>query len=232
MDEDISSKPALRLSPHEKRNFSHRFQWLHAFILYGLTTLFWVTAKDFIQFARYKNNNVSNASDGENRLILFKIVILKVVYFLVFLLVPVLLFSISFTQVLMGFLLMHFIAGVVLTVIFQLAHSLEGTNHPLPKNGVLENDWAIHQMNTTMNFSPDNRLLSWYVGGLNYQVEHHLFPRISHVHYPALSRIVRSTASEYHIPYLQHQTFRKAITAHIYFLKKLGKISSLEEAIG
>ena len=232
MDDDIAPKPALRLSPHDNQNFSHRFQWIHAFVLYGLTTLFWVTAKDFIQYARYKKNNVSSASDNQHRLILFKIILLKIVYFSVFLVVPVLLLSIPFAQVLTGFIIMHFIAGLVLTVIFQLAHSLEGTHHPIPKNGVLENDWAIHQMSTTMNFSPDNKFLSWYVGGLNYQVEHHLFPRISHVHYPAISKIVRNTAEEYNIPYLQHSTLGKAIAAHIYFLKKLGKVPSLDEAIG
>jgi len=233
MDDDIASKPALRLSPHAKSSPLHRFQWIHGFLLYGLTTLFWVTAKDFIQYAKYKKNKVSTASGAKSVWILGKIIILKVVYFAVFFVAPIVIFKIPFIQVLTGFLLMHFIAGLLLTVIFQLAHSLEGTSHPLPdKNGILENDWAIHQMNTTMNFSPQSRLLSWYVGGLNYQVEHHLFPKISHVHYPAISAIVRSTAAEFNIPYLQHDTFLQALKAHVRFLKKLGKLPDLEEAIG
>jgi linoleoyl-CoA desaturase len=128
---------------------------------------------------------------------------------------------------------MHFLAGVILTVIFQLAHTLEGTSHPLPdEEGVIDNDWAIHQMNTTMNFSPDNQVLSWYVGGLNFQVEHHLFPRISHVHYPAIAPIVKATADEFNIPYLQHNSFFAALRAHISFLKKLGRLPDIEEAIG
>jgi len=91
-----------------------------------------------------------------------------------------------------GYLLMQFISGVVLTVVFQLAHTVEGTTHPLPnKDYTIENNWAIHQLNTTVNFSRKNKLLSWYVGGLNFQVEHHLFPTICHVHYPEVSEIVK-----------------------------------------
>lgn len=232
MDDDIASKPAIRLSPHTPVSKAHKFQWVHAFFMYGLTTLYWVTAKDLVQYFRYKRNRVNTASASENRIILAKIFVLKLIYFSFFIILPVAL-GVAFIKVLVGFLLMHFLAGVILTVIFQLAHSLEGTTHPLPNSeGIIENDWAIHQMNTTMNFSPGNKWLSWYVGGLNFQVEHHLFPRVSHVHYPALAQIVQSTAREYGIPYLQHPTFFEALNAHIFYLKKLGRLPDLEEAIG
>jgi len=128
---------------------------------------------------------------------------------------------------------MHFLAGVILTVVFQLAHSLEGTTHPMPNDkGIVANDWAIHQMNTTMNFSPRNKWLSWYVGGLNFQVEHHLFPRIAHVHYPAIAPIVQAVAAEFHVPYLAHARFRTAFSAHVDFLKKLGRAPDWKDAIG
>ncbi|MBC8033000.1 MAG: fatty acid desaturase, partial [Chitinophagaceae bacterium] len=109
---------------------------------------------------------------------------------------------------------------------------LEGTEHPIPHNGIIENDWAIHQLETTMNFSRNNKWLSWYVGGLNFQVEHHLFPRISHVHYPALSLIVKETTREFNIPYRENKTFMQAFKSHVDFLKKLGKLPDLNEAIG
>jgi len=233
MDDDIASKPALRLSPHLPAGRAYKYQWFHAFFLYGLTTLYWVTGKDFVQFHRYRKNNVNTGTAAQNRVFLFKLVLLKAAYFFVIMVVPVVFFNIPFLQVLAGFLLMHFLAGVILTVIFQLAHSLEGTTHPMPTSlGVIENDWAIHQMNTTTNFSPKNKLLSWYVGGLNFQVEHHLFPKISHIHYPAIAPIVEQTAREFNIPYLQYETFGSALKAHIAFLKKLGKLPDLEEAIG
>lgn len=233
MDDDIASKPAIRLSPHAPVTKMHRYQWIHGFLLYGLTTLYWVTAKDFVQYAKYKKTKVSTAKGNEHYIILAKNIFLKLCYFFVFLVAPTVFFGIPFVQVLTGFLLMHFIAGLILTVVFQMAHSLEGTTHPLPNHlGVIENDWAIHQMNTTMNFSPDSKLLSWYVGGLNFQVEHHLFPRISHVHYPKIAPIVKQTAEEYGIPYLQHDSFTDAFKAHVRFLKKLGKLPDLDEAIG
>ena len=233
MDEDIDDKLVLRFSPHTKVKRVHRFQWLYSFLFYGLTTLYWVLGKDFVQYVKFKNNGVNAASAGENRIMLAKIIALKIVYLFVFLVMPTLFFNIPFGQVLAGFLLMHFIAGIILTVVFQLAHSVEGTAHPLPdENGVIENDWAIHQLNTTVNFSRRNKWLSWYVGGLNFQIEHHLFPRISHVHYPAISGIVKSTAEEFGIPYLENQTFGQALNSHIDFLKKLGRLPDLNEAIG
>jgi linoleoyl-CoA desaturase len=233
MDEDIAPKPAIRLCPHSRVTRWNRYQWIHAFFIYGLTTLFWVTAKDFLQYVRYKKNKVSAASVKEHRLILIKMILLKILYFLTFLVLPILVTDIPIIQIITGFFVMHFIAGLSLSVVFQLAHSLEGTAHPLPNNkGVIENDWAIHQMNTTMNFSGRNKVLSWLIGGLNYQVEHHLFPRISHVHYPAISSIVKTTASEFNVPYLEYASFGDALRAHIRYLRRLGRLPSLEESIG
>jgi linoleoyl-CoA desaturase len=233
LDDDIASKPALRLSPHTSRTKAHKYQWWHAFLLYGLTTLYWVTAKDFVQFVKYRREKVNTASEAGNRWILAKLLIVKLAYFAIFFVMPVWIFHIPFMQVLTGFLLMHFISGVILTVVFQLAHSLEGTSHPLPNDkGIVANDWAIHQMNTTMNFSPRNKWLSWYVGGLNFQVEHHLFPRIAHVHYPAIAPIVQAVALEFGVPYLAHDRFGLAFRAHVQFLKKLGRPPDWKEAIG
>jgi linoleoyl-CoA desaturase len=233
MDEDIADKLVLRFSPHTEVKRVHRFQWVFAFLFYGITTLYWVTAKDFVQYVKFRKNGVNAGTVAENRWMLAKIITLKVIYLFVFLSVPSLFFQIPFSEVLLGFLLMHFVAGLILTVIFQLAHTVEGTAHPMPDaGGIIENDWAIHQLNTTVNFSRNNKWLSWYVGGLNFQVEHHLFPRISHVHYPAISHIVKSTAEEFNIPYLENKTFGKALQSHIQFLKKLGRLPDLNEAIG
>ena len=233
MDDDIGSKPGLRLSPHTSVSGIHRYQWMYAFLLYGISTLYWVTAKDFLQFFRYRRRQVSGAKNTSPLLALLKLAILKIVYFGFFLVLPTALTSIPFIEVLAGFLLMHFVAGLVLTIVFQLAHSVEGTDHPLPdRDGRVDNQWAIHQMNTTMNFAADNKWLSWYVGGLNFQIEHHLFPKISHVHYPSIANIVETTAAEFDIPYLNHPTFADAFKAHVFFLKKLGKLPELDTAIG
>lgn len=230
MDEDIDDKLILRFTPHTEVKPVHRFQWIYFILFYGLTSLYWVLAKDFVQFVKFKQNGVNSSSKKENRIMLTRIIAVKAVYLFVFLVLPSLCFAIPFGEVIAGFLVMNFVSGLVLTVVFQLAHSLEGTEHPIPnEQGVIENDWAVHQMKTTMNFSRKNKWLSWYVGGLNFQVEHHLFPRISHVHYPRLSTIVKETAAEFNVPYLEHTTFFQAFKSHIIYLKKLGKLPDLNE---
>ncbi|WP_439881814.1 fatty acid desaturase family protein [Pontibacter sp. MBLB2868] len=232
MDEDIQDRLVLRFSPHTKVKFYHKLQWLYAFVFYGLLTLYWVIAKDFVQYFLFIKNGVNNNSDVENRKMLLKVIVMKVLYFFGVLVVPTLFFHIPFTEVLLGFLLMHFVAGIILTVVFQLAHTVEGTTHPRPDaNGTIENDWAIHQMNTTVNFSRDNKFINWYVGGLNYQIEHHLFPRVCHVHYPAISHIVKETAEEYGIPYMENETFWQALRSHIATLRRFGKLPGINEAI-
>jgi linoleoyl-CoA desaturase len=125
---------------------------------------------------------------------------------------------------------MHFFGGLILSFVFQLAHTVEGTDHPLPdETGTINNEWAIHQMTTTVNFSRKNRLISWYVGGLNFQVEHHLFPRICHIHYPKIADIVKTTATEYKVPYMENNSFFSAIKSHFATLKRLGKLPDLNE---
>ena len=230
-DDDIADKPGLRLSPHTHVKSTHRFQALYAIFIYGLVTLYWVTAKDFLQYTRYIRNGLNKNTAAQNRVLLAKIIAVKIGYFLLFLGLPIAA-GIPVLQVIAGFLLMHFIGGVILTVIFQLAHSVEETSFPVPNAaGVVENDWAIHQMNTTVNFSRKNKWLSWYVGGLNFQVEHHLFPKISHVHYPKIAAIVEKTAQEFNVPYLVHPSFGHALRSHFTTLKRFG-MPEMDELMG
>jgi linoleoyl-CoA desaturase len=155
----------------------------------------------------------------------------KIFYFFVTLGIPIIA-GLAVGQVIAGFFIMHFAAGIILTVVFQMAHTVEGTSHPIPdEHGNIENSWAIHQMHTTVNFSHGNKFLTWYLGGLNYQVEHHLFPRICHVHYPALAPIVKKTAQEFGIPYLENKTFADAFRSHMNTLKRFGRLPDINEAI-
>lgn len=231
LDEDIDDKAGMRFSPHTPLRGLHRFQFVYAFFFYGIITLYWVTLKDFTQFRRYVKKGVNPDPRKKNVVTVLKIVAVKLVYFFVILAVPVLC-GMSFLQVLAGFLLLHFIGGFILTVVFQLAHTVEGTSHPLPdENGNVDNNWAIHQLNTTVNFSRHSRWISWYVGGLNFQVEHHLFPRICHVHYPAIAPIVKQTAEEFGVPYLENRTFGAAFSSHMATLRRFGRMPSLDDAV-
>lgn len=232
LDDDIDDKLILRFSPHTNVKWYHKLQFVYAFLFYGILTLYWALLKDFIQFNRYTKDGVNKNTPAENRSTMFKIILSKVIYFFIVIGVPVLFFNIPFGQVMVGFLVMHFIAGLVLTTIFQLAHTVEGTTHPLPNSeGTLENNWAVHQLNTTVNFARHNKFLSWYLGGLNFQVEHHLFPTICHVHYPEVAKIVKSTAEEFGVPYLENKTFWEALGSHVRTLQRFGKLPDINEAL-
>ncbi len=232
-DDDIADKLILKFNPHTPVKWYHKLQVVYAFLFYGILTLYWALLKDFIQFHKYTKQGVNTSTKEQNKSIWVKILISKIVYWAVFFILPVFVFGIPFYQVLLGYLLMQFISGVVLTVIFQLAHTVEGTTHPLPgEDMTIENNWAVHQMNTTVNFSRKSKWISWYVGGLNFQVEHHLFPNICHVHYPAISEIVKSTAEEFGVPYLENKTFGKALKSHMKAIISFGKLPDMNEAIG
>jgi linoleoyl-CoA desaturase len=128
----------------------------------------------------------------------------------------------SIGYLILGFLAMHMTAGITISIVFQLAHLVEGAEFPLPEEGIIYDEWAVHEMKTTSNFAPENRILSWFLGGLNFQVEHHLFPRVCHVHYPEVRNIVKAIAEKRGVPYLEKQSFSKALLSHIALLKRLG----------
>lgn len=224
VDEDISPRGALRMSPDSPWKPFHRFQYIYAWFLYGLMTIIWVVGKDFFRLVRYQRNGLLKKSKA-NVITEWSILLAtKIIYVSYIFVVPMLLLPFAWWQILLGFLAMHYVAGFILAIVFQPAHVVEGTSYLMPDaEGNLENSWAVHQLYTTTNFAHRNRILSWYVGGLNFQVEHHLFPNICHVHYRHIAAIVRETANEYGLPYKMKETFRDALVAHGRLLKELGK---------
>ncbi|HYG04625.1 MAG TPA: acyl-CoA desaturase [Chryseosolibacter sp.] len=224
VDEDISPRGVLRMTPHGEWKTMHQFQYLYAWFFYGLMTLVWITVKDFVRLQRYHQDGMvkkQKASIVREWIILIATKLIYITYIFV---IPFMVLDLPLWQILVGFVIMHYIAGFILAIIFQPAHVIDGTEYPLPnENGVMDNTWAVHQMHTTTNFANNNRLLSWYVGGLNYQVEHHLFPNICHVHYRNISPIVKATAEEFGVPYKSEPTFIGAIIGHAKLLKALGK---------
>jgi linoleoyl-CoA desaturase len=212
LDEDIDTKLALKLSPHGPTTKAHRFQWVYAFFLYMILTLYWGLLKDLVQFFHYKKAGLNKQSKMKNAAWLIKTTIVKIVYFAVFVGLPIYL-GMPVWQAVGGFLIMHAVSGLILSVVFQLAHVVPETDFPQPDaTGLIPRSWAEHQLRTTVNFSTKNKWLSWYVGGLNFQIEHHLFTKVCHVHYPAISTIVKQTAAEYGIPYNEKLSFGEALT--------------------
>ncbi len=228
MDEDLHGNPFLRFSEHAPLLKTQRFQYTYAFLFYALLTVNWFVAKDFIQLISYHRRKIHTDKKTSLTKEFSILLITKIVYFGYMLMIPLVVMDLAWWQILIGFMIMQFTTGFVLSLIFQLAHVVEGTHQPAPNTeGNIENSWAVHQMYTTANFAPRNKVLSWYIGGLNYQIEHHLFHGICHVHYPELSKIVKQTAEEFNIPYIQNPTFFGAVASHLRTLKKLGKGEAL-----
>ncbi len=222
MDEDIEVA-VIRLSPGQDRKFMHRFQAYYAPFLYALMTVYWSIGKDFDQILRYERKELLEANGLTLKRAIVEIIFHKLWYFALLIVAPTLLTDLSWWMVIGGYLLMHFICGLILALIFQSAHVVEETNYYAPdENGSIENNWAIHQMNTTANFANGSTFFSWFIGGLNFQIEHHLFPNICHVHYKKLSKIVKATAKEFNVPYHQHKTFAGALKSHFSMLNQLG----------
>jgi linoleoyl-CoA desaturase len=158
------------------------------------------------------------------------VLVSKVIYFAYMVAIPLLVMDVTWWQWLIGFVTMHVVTGVTLGLVFQMAHVVENTQQPVPdEEGFVETNFAVHQLLTTSNFARKNRFVNWYVGGLNFQVEHHLFPKICSVHYVKLSDITKRVAEKYGIPYLEYPTFGAAIASHYRTLKALGRGNHLVE---
>ena len=221
-DEDID-KGIMRFSPNQPQKNGYRFQAFYAPFLYGLMTIYWLVAKDFQQLVRYKEKNLLAGQGLTLKKAMTEIIFHKMWYVALFIALPLITIALPWYQIMAGFFLMHFICGLFLALIFQPAHVIEETEFFVPDHsGSVENNWAIHQMKTTSNFANGSGAFSWFIGGLNYQIEHHLFPNICHVHYKDISPIVKQTALEFNVPYYHHSTFLKALSSHFTLLNELG----------
>jgi linoleoyl-CoA desaturase len=221
IDEDLEVSPLIRLATGSPHWPVHRFQHLYAWFLYSTSTLFWVWVKDYKYFLQRDLGPYRNKKHPTGEIVILAIA--KVIHLGWTIVIPLMVLNAAWWQFLIGYLAMHLTAGLILGVVFQLAHVVEGPDHVnLNPDGSVEAAWTVHQFSTTANFATGNRLLTAYVGGLNYQVEHHLFPGICSVHYPAITGIVREATAKYGVPYYVQPTLWAAVRSHYRTLKRLG----------
>ncbi|MGL1885432.1 MAG: acyl-CoA desaturase [Reichenbachiella sp.] len=220
-DEDILPRIVFRFSKHQPKYWFHRFQHIYAPIFYCVPLLEWITTKDFIKAFEYKGLKLIASKEfiKEFAGIFFR----KAIYYAIFLVLPVMVIDAPFWSTITMIIVSHAVTGIMLAMIFQTAHVVPNTDFVKPEGDELEKSWASHQLYTTSNYGMNNKVLTWFVGGLNYQVEHHLFPDVCHVHYPAISKIVKETTKEYELPYLSFPTFGAAVAGHFSLLKNMGK---------
>ena len=221
VDSDIDVKPFMRLHEEQPRHAIHRFQHIYWFLLYGMSYIAWVFYDDFVKyFSRRVSPSMPKKNLSAKEHFIFWIT--KVCYVGVYLVIPIVM--VGWLKALLGYLIVTIICGLFISITFQLAHTVVGTEFTMPSKASdkIEEEWAIHQVQVTSNFATRSKLLFWLLGGLNFQIEHHLFPRVSHIHYPQISRFVRETCREYNIIYREYPTMIKACLSHVLFLKKLG----------
>lgn len=221
VDDDIEIKPFLRMCSTQKRYKLHQFQHYYVWFLYTLLHLIWVFQTDYKKYFSKKIGSVPLTKMTVKEHVGFWSA--KVGYAILFMVIPII--KVGFLQWLIGFLIVSMVTGFVISIVFQLAHTVEHLEFPVPEvlTQKIENEWAIHQVQTTANFATKNKFLSWLVGGLNFQIEHHLFPKISHIHYPAISKIIKQTCEDFNIQYVEFKKMRHAVISHAMYLRKMGK---------
>lgn len=222
LDDDIAKSPIIRQCESQRWVPAHKIQHLYLLPVYALSTLFWVFTMDF---AKYFTGRIYTTAgwkmNVKNHLIFWATKILYIAFYMV---IPAMVWGVG--SWLAGYLLMNAAMGLTLSIVFQLAHVVEITEFEtvaLDETKHLETAWAEHELRTTANFAMGNKVISWFVGGLNYQVEHHLFPKVSHIHYPAISKIVMKKCQEFNMPYHKFDTMRGAVASHFRFMKVLGQ---------
>jgi linoleoyl-CoA desaturase len=207
----------MRLHPNQPRLGIHRYQHIYWGVLYGISYLAWVFYDDFVKYFRGKiAPHMKPMALSIREHIVFWIT--KLLYVGVFIALPIL--FLGWAKAIIGYLIVNVVCGLFISIVFQLAHVVEVNEFPIEKK--LEKDWAVHQISTTSNFATSNKLMFWLLGGLNFQIEHHLFPKISHIHYPQISRIVKETCQEFNVAYHEYSTMIEAVISHVMYLRKMG----------
>ena len=221
LDADITQTSLLRLAPTQPLLKIHQYQHIYGMFLYALISIAWVFHGDFTKYFSHKvlSTEIKDFSTKEH----ITFWVSKVFYVIIYLIIPI--YMLGFSTFIVGFLTMNLSLGLVLALVFQLAHVVEIAEFENATDADLsiEHEWAIHQVNTTVNFATNNRIVSFFLGGLNFQVEHHLFPKVSHVHYPNIQQIVKKVCEQYNLQYRQYPTVSQAIASHFRMLKQLGK---------
>jgi len=220
IDDDLDAGVMLRLCDTQPRHKIHRYQHRYFWFLYSLLYFVWVFYKDYKKYFSNKVGNVPLKKLQRKDHIIFWTS--KVLHLFFYIALPI--YMCGVVPWLIGFLIYCMVGGFIMSIVFQLAHTIDEASFPRPEQPAnrIEDEWALHQLKTTANFATKNKFITWWVGGLNYQIEHHLFPKISHVHYPTISRIIKQVCEEMGVPYIEHRKMTGAISSHVAYLKKLG----------
>ncbi|MEQ8472510.1 MAG: acyl-CoA desaturase [Marinoscillum sp.] len=216
-DADIKQSALVRIFPKSAHNSLHRFQHLYMPVFYGFYSLHWLLFRDIKDFIQTPPNN---RLSHHRKMELIRLIMGKLIYFTMMIMVPYQLLALEFYQVILGFFVMQMAASYTVAIALASAHVGEFAEFPEPdRTGQLPYSFLMHQIITTTDFATKNSLLTHLYGGFNHHVIHHLFPNICHIHYPPLTRILKTTCQEYGIRYNENKSLFDAIKAHLQLLK-------------
>jgi linoleoyl-CoA desaturase len=226
-DSDIDLGIFGRLSPHQRRYWFHRWQHLYLWPLYGLLTINWHLVDDFYNVITGRIGKLRFPRPRRWQLVLF--LSGKALFFTLALAIPLLCHRVWVVFLFFGGV--EVVLGMTISIVFQLAHAVEEADFPLPKpnSGRMENPWVVHQAQTTVDFSRRSRVMAWLLGGLNFQIEHHLFPRICHINYPEMAKLVEETCREFGVRYTEHASFWAGLASHFRWMRQMGATTSPHE---
>lgn len=220
-DADVDLGAFARVTPHQPHYFFHRVQHFYLWALYGFMTIRWHLYGDFRDLVTREIGGHSFPRPRGKELAIF--IAGKVVFFTLAFVLPLMFHA--WWKVLFFYVLVAGIVGVALSIVFQLAHCVEEADFPMPDEATnrMEDNWMIHQIHTTVDFARHSKLMCWLLGGLNFQVEHHLFPKICHVHYPEISKIVEATCRDFGVRYNEHKTLWAGLVSHYRWLRRMSQ---------
>ncbi|MEO1259949.1 MAG: acyl-CoA desaturase [Bacteroidota bacterium] len=218
MDSDIKQSKLVRIFPNAPFHWFHRYQYLYMPVLYLLYTLVWLLYRDFRDFFK---NDISGKPDHKHSTFQsIQFFTGKILFFSRMLIIPWAVLQFSFLQICAAFLLMHFTASFTVALALVSTHVGEHSTYPQPNaKGQMPDSWVRHQLITTSDFATENKWVTHLFGGFNHHVAHHLFPNICHIHYPSLTKILKSTCREFNMPYAANASLGAAILSHLKFLK-------------
>ena len=221
IDPQMESHGLLRNTPYEKYLKKHKYQYLYVVLIYAVAYLHWVLIKDFKWM--FFEKHIGNEKNIKHPTIEYIILVFfKALYFTLNLILPLVFLAAPAWVVVTGFVMIHVLPGMAFALIFQSNHVFEGTNYPVPnKEGQIANNYAIHTLETTLDFARKNKLATFFMGGINVHAVHHMFPQYCHVHNTALTEILIQTCEEYGLKYNEVPTFTEAIRIHFSMLKRL-----------
>jgi linoleoyl-CoA desaturase len=224
-DIDVLNNPVLRMTSSQPLKSFHRYQYLYAPLLSLLYSINWFFMREFLMIFRKSSRTITiNMPKYE----VVKLVLFKLIYVGYMILIPIYFLPVGIGNVLLAFVLNHFMVSIIFTSVLGVSHLSDYVEHPMPdKKGKLAISWATLQMCTSVDYNAESTLLNWTLGGFNAHALHHLLPNISHVHYLDILPIFIDTAKKHGVNYMNMSYF-SALKSYYRFLYKMGHQKSFE----